>query len=324
MNIHIPPYTIGLDIGGTKIATLLVNALGQPVAQTRQPTPTGSPQALVDSIVQAIEDTLQQAQANPSHLAAIGIGIPGLVNPQTGVVQMAANLNLDNYPLGDALTAVFHTPTHIENDVRIAALGAYQYLHKTRPALQHIAYLSIGTGIAVGIVLNGRLHRGHNGMAGEIGHAISQPDGEWCKCGQRGCLETIAAGPAIARQAAALMPNINGRTPTTAEVYTAATQGNPIAQQIVQHVSQTLSHAIQWLIMASDVEYVVLGGGVAQAGPPFLQPIQADLTRYHSQSPLAQTMFHPDKLLLLPADYNAGAWGAIHLAQTGHPTPTTG
>ncbi len=308
--------TVGLDVGGTKTEALLVDEDRQPLAQTQCPTDTTSPEGVMDSIVTAVNTALEEVGIAPAQIGAIGIGVPGLVRPQDGAVQLAANLNLQEYALGEAVTAVFPAPVILENDVRLAAIGAYQHLRVQQP-IQHMAYLSIGTGIAAGVVLDGRLWRGAYGMAGEIGHIVVEPDGAICACGQRGCLETIASGPAIAGMAARLMrpnPVINL---TADNVYQAAQAGDSVAQTIVQHVSYYLSHAIQWLIMSYDVEKVVLGGGVAQSGSAFLDPILSELSRMRAESRLAETMLGADKIMLLPYGFNAGVWGAITLAQKG-------
>ncbi len=315
-----PAFAIGLDVGGTKTEALVVDQNTQIQGQAKHPTDTSH---VLQSITDAVQDALCQAGATKQQIQAIGIGIPGLVNNKTGVVNLAANLNLETYPLAEKVAAVFNAPTHLENDVRIAALGAYQYLQQNREEtavpVRHIAYLSIGTGIAAGLVLNGKLYRGATGMAGEIGHAIVDPNGVLCKCGLHGCLETVAAGPAIARQANEQMAkNKEHNSPLTAkDVYTAANNGDPLAQNIVNRVSHYLSRTIQWLIMSYDVEKVVLGGGVASAGPAFLNPILQELSQLRAQSPLAAQMLSADKIMCLPNGFNAGVWGAILLAQSG-------
>lgn len=308
-------FVVGLDVGGTKTEALVVDDNNQVLGRSRNNTDTSQPEGFLESISQTVRDALQQAGTSADRLRAIGVGVPGQVNNRTGVVLMAANLNIDTYPLAEQLTAVFHTPTLIENDVRIAALGAYRFLQKEEP-IEHMAYVSIGTGIAAGLILNGSLYRGANGMAGEIGHALIEPEGELCNCGQRGCLETVVSGPAIARQANQVMKRRDGRGLLTAEdVYAAAQDGDPEASKIVQRVTVYLSRAIQWLIMSYDVDKVVLGGGVASAGAAFLDPILEALSQLQAQSNLAKAMLGAEKLMLLPPDYNAGAWGAIYLAQ---------
>jgi glucokinase len=312
---------VGLDIGGTKTAVLIVDQQLQPRAHLIMPTETADPDRLLGGIVRAVSLALEQAaparRAEP--IAGIGVGVPGQVYPATGEVRQAVNLNLVTYPLGPALSAAFNAPCLLENDARAAAMGAYQQAQQSAP-VRHLAYLTIGTGIAAGLVLDGRLYRGAHGMAGEIGHILMEPDGARCNCGARGCLEALAAGPAIARLAAQMMPQQRGQPLTAATVYQAAAHGDPAAQRVTQRVSHYLSRAIQWLIMSYDVERVVLGGGVARAGDAFLQPILQALAGLRAQSALAEAMLPDEKVALLPPGYDAGVWGAIWLArQAAHP-----
>jgi glucokinase len=317
-------HLLGLDIGGTKTAVLLVDRKFQVVGQLTRPTVTSSPEELVAAVLSAIDETLAQAGVLVTQIGATGIAVPGLVNSRQGIVELAINLNLAAYPLGPILAGHLQTPCNLENDVRSAALGAYRYVNQ-QETLQHLAYLSIGTGIAAGVVLNGRLYKGARGMAGEIGHVIVEPDGPICVCGQAGCLEAVASGSAIARMAGEQMtlPGQtlsvdgvpNGDPALTAKaVFEAARQGDPIAAGIIQQASRYLARAIQFLIMAYDVQMVVLGGGVTHAGPALLDPILVELAALRSQSALATAMLPDDKISLLPAGYNAGAWGAIMMS----------
>lgn len=302
---------VGLDVGGTKTAALIVDPNDVVLGQVTVPTRTANPDELLTTITRAIQAALAEANATSQQIQSIGLGVPGQVNPATGIVKLAVNLNLQTFPLGPAISARFKAPTLLENDVRTAAIGAFDYLRQIEP-VQSIAYVSIGTGIAAGVVLNGRLHRGHNGMAGEIGHMTVEPNGHLCNCGLHGCLETIVAGPAIIHQMKAIDPKNN--TQSAGDVYEAATQGNPAAQTVVQRVSQHLCRAIQWLIMTYDVEKIVLGGGVTHSGDAFLAPILRELARLRQQSTLAAELLRDEKLHLIPPDYNPGVWGAVHLA----------
>lgn len=301
---------VGVDIGGTKTAALLVTHDGQVLSETALPTFSKSPEQVVYSVRRAVATVLDEAGGTVRDVAAVGAGVPGLVERDAGVVRMAANLNLEQYPLGAALSAEFNAPVLIENDVRAASVGIYQHLNVTEP-LNHLAYLSVGTGISAGVILNGQLHRGSNGMAGEIGHVVVDPGGIQCSCGQRGCVETIVAGPAIARQAARYFD----QPLTAADVYKAAAHGNADAVEIVRHVSVLLGRTIQWLVMAYDVEKVVVGGGVANSGDAFLQPILTHVAHLRTHSPLTQMMLPDSKIMLLPTGFNAGTWGALHLAR---------
>ncbi len=307
---------LGLDIGGTKTAALVVDERLNQLSAISRPTETGNPEGLVAGVIATVREALKNAQIPASELIGIGVAVPGLVDPHRGVVELAVNLNLESYPLGRALAVELGAPAYLENDVRTAAMGAYQFARQEEP-LRHLAYLSIGTGIAAGLVLSGQLYRGANGMAGEIGHIVVEPQGPMCGCGMAGCFEAVASGTAIARMGQKQM-DLGGQLITAEFVYKAASQGHEAAKAIIQQVSVYLSQAIQLLIMAYDVEKVVLGGGVTKPGPAFLEPILGQLSLLRAQSALAEAMLPATKVTILPAGYNAGVWGAIMLA-TGTP-----
>ena len=308
----VSPYWLGIDIGGTKIEVIVLNAANELIGQALTPTDTSTPKHLVESITAAATQALTSAQTDFTQVAAVGMGIPGQVNSRTGDVALAVNLNLSNYPLGRELSQQWGKPVVLENDVRAAAVGAYHHLTQPSALSPHssLVYLSLGTGIAAGVVLEGQLYRGAQGMAGEVGHIVVDPQGERCACGQTGCLETISAGPGIVRQArqAGLVVNHAG------DVYAAASH-NPIAQAIVHKVSSALCQAIQSLFMSYDVDKLVLGGGVTRAGEAFLNPIRHILAQHRAASPLVQAMLPDEKIILIPTGFNAGAWGAIALAR---------
>jgi glucokinase len=229
--------------------------------------------------------------------------------------------------VGESISAALGAPCSVENDVRVAAAGIHDHMAPDGP--RSMAYVSVGTGIAAGIILDGHLYRGAHGMAGEIGHMVVEPDGPRCQCGSHGCLEALAAGPAIANlgeEAARLHPNsaLNRHRPVTSEsVYQAARERDRAALQVTHTVGRYLALALQQLIMAYDVECIVLGGGVSRDGDAFLQPILEEIQRLRDESPLAHEMLRPDMISLLPPDYDAGTWGAVVLAArslaTTHP-----
>jgi glucokinase len=174
------------------------------------------------------------------------------------------------------------------------------------------------------VILGGRLHSGIHSMAGEIGHWIVEPNGPRCACGAQGCLEMVAAGPAIARRAqeaanGSSATRLRGQAPLTArDVYQIAGEGDAVAQAIVQQASGYLARALYQVILAYDVECVVLGGGVAHAGRAFLAPILGELERLGSESDLARMLLPPDRFALLPDGYEAGTWGGVALARDFH------
>lgn len=303
---------LAIDVGGTKIETVAVDLRGQTVAQMVTGTDNSGPEGLLESIDETARRVLAEAQATTANLLGVGLGVPGQVNPVSGVVRLAVNLNLRSFPLAMALAGRLKAPVNVENDVRLAALGLYQHLQRQQ-RLESLAYVSVGTGIAAGIVIDGQLLRGVNGMAGEIGHMVFDPQGDRCLCGLRGCLETIASGPAISRRAAAFL-TLNGQPPTAGDVFAAAADGNEQAQEVVQNCARHLARALHWLVMSYDVERVTVGGGVAKAGAAFWQPIEAELSKLREQSTLASNMLPPQRIHLLETTENPGIWGAIILA----------
>jgi glucokinase len=277
-------YLVGLDVGGTKIEAIGVDAtdVQHVLSHITLPTNVSSQTSAANSILDAVSEILAVLDQGIENVGAIGLGVPGQI--RNGVVELAVNLNMNSFPLADVLFTEFGIPIVLENDVRAAALGAYQYFVEQEP-IKNLAYLSVGTGIAAGVIIDGKLYQGSNGMAGEIGHLMIEPDGPRCNCGAFGCLEVVAAGPAYVSQAERLLqagqPSIlrDFELLSAQAIYQAAQENDSIARQVVQKNSAYLSRAIQLLIMTYDVEKVVLGGGVSHDGDGFLKPILADLAR---------------------------------------------
>ena len=321
-----PGPVVGVDIGGTKTAILVVAPTDEPggtvLARSVAPTAVGAPDRAADAIASLVASALDQAGVRAGDVAALGVGVPGRVDRERGHVTLAVNLDWHDLPLGPRLERTLGIPTFVDNDVRAAALG----LHRRRlfgPA-ESLALLAIGTGISAGVVLEGRLHRGTNGLAGEIGHAIVDPDGPRCACGNRGCFEAVAAGPAIvARTLAGWKSKRNGQPPSERErtlagaeaVYAAAGAGDEVAAEVVDSTGRAIAWGIHMLALAYDVERIVIGGGVSHAGPAFMAPIRRELDRYREASPLAAEILLPDLVQLLPVGSDAGAWGAVTLAR---------
>ncbi|MDQ7028256.1 MAG: ROK family protein, partial [Ardenticatenia bacterium] len=281
---------VGLDVGGTKTDVVLVNESGGVISAMRFPTPTGSGAHVAEGILTGVRLVLEKAGAVLEDVSAVGIGVPGQV--ESGTVRRAVNLGIEEFPLAQ------HVADHVgrevavivENDVYAAALGAYDLLSRQAP-VRHMVYLGVGTGISAGVVLAGDLYRGAHGMAGEIGHVVVDPEGEPCNCGARGCLETVASGPALARQAKAAVAagratRLGDLRPLDAPaVFRAAREGDSVALKIVERGGYYLAKAVQWLLLCYDVDKVVLGGGLAHEGA-FIS-----ITRYVSEFPYPYSSF---------------------------------
>jgi glucokinase len=317
---------VGVDIGGTKTAILVTASDGTVQARTVAPSAVGRPDRAADAIAALVLAALADASAAPEDVIALGVGVPGRVDRDRGHVTLAANLDWHDLPLGPRLEARLGIPTIVENDVRAAALG----LHRRRlfGSVESLALLSVGTGISAGVVLDGVLHRGSLGLAGEIGHAIIEPGGPRCACGNRGCFEAVAAGPAIvARTLSGRAARRNGlgsaaatesdeRQLTGADaVFAAAAAGDEVAAAVIEATGRAIAWGIHLLALAYDVERIVLGGGVSHAGEPFMAGIRRELDRYRAASPLAAEVLRPDLVHLLPPGADAGVWGAVTIAR---------
>jgi glucokinase len=314
----------GVDVGGTKVSALVVDGSNTVRGRAVRPM-AGRSDSGVEPVVGAVRAALEAAGAAPASLAAIGIGVPGRIDAAAGVVGLATNLGWQDLPLAALIEDQLGVPTSVENDVGLAAAGLVD--QPVAGGARSLAYVAIGTGIGAGLVLHGRLHRGDRGMAGEIGHVIVEPDGAECRCGQRGCLETVVSGPHIARRAVAA--GFTSSEPVTSKtVYEAAAGGNPIARTVADETGRALARAVAGLILTCDLDLVLLGGGVTSAGAPFLDPVLAELDRLRSASTLVAALIPAGAVRALPPDFEPVAWGGVALARrharAGSQGPTAG
>lgn len=261
---------IGVDIGGTKIAAGLVDSTnGEEVYTLKTATPKDGNKSILNAMGDLIEKLLAAA---PDRVMGIGVGIPGVVNRDQGVALAADNLNYNNMPVSQYIGERFNMSAYLENDTNAGILGEKWFGHCR--GLKHIVYLTIGTGVGGGLILNGDLYIGR-GNAGEIGHMIAQPDGELCVCGVHGCLEALASGSAIAKLAIAklkegglssMCDKLAVEKIITAEgVINAARSGDRLALEVMEDVGRYLALNLVSLVRLLDPEAIIIGGGVSQA-----------------------------------------------------------
>jgi glucokinase len=226
---------------------------------------------------------------------------------ERGSVKHAVNLGVDGdwVLVGDLLTERLGVPVLVENDVNAAALGAV-----TLSGKQDLVYLSIGTGLAAGIVLGGRLRRGDHGAAGEIGHVPVDPGGLACQCGQRGCLETLASGRALATA----WPESD--LPAAQAVFGAAGVGDERAIAVRDRFAAGVADAVRVLSLTVDPQTVVLGGGVSQVGEPLRLAVAAALRAQAATSPFLASLALADRLRVVPTGYPVAAVGAALLGRS--------
>jgi predicted NBD/HSP70 family sugar kinase len=292
---------VGIDIGGTKTDAVAIGPDGALVHTLRLPTGFGA-ESVLETAVAAITELTRISGESIDSFASIGIGIPGAVDRESGRVAHAVNLGLEGLDLGIELERRIGRAVRVENDVNAAALGAFHLLEKD-PA-HSMAYLNLGTGLAAGLVLAGELWRGSRGVAGEIGHIPVDPSGPVCPCGQRGCLELMASGSAIARDWPTDDP-----MPVRA-LFDAADAGDPAAIVVRTRFVENVAAAVRVLVLTVDVDSVVIGGGLSSLGDELLADVRGVLRGWADDSAFLAMLELPGRVHLLPRDFPAAAVGA--------------
>lgn len=293
---------LGIDIGGTKTAAVIIDADGS--VGNEQSTPTGfGPEAVVESTVSTVLRMAASAGMPVAGFESIGIGIPGAVDSDAGSVSHAVNLGLDALAIGPVLAERLGVPVRIENDVNAAAVGAYHLL-SPNAEYKAMAYLNLGTGLAAGLVLDGQLWQGARGIAGEIGHIPVDPEGVLCACGQRGCLETVASGSSLLRSWPTEDPQ-----PAHA-LFTAADAADPAALRVKQRFVESVAAAVRVLVLTVGVDAVVIGGGLSGLGDRLANDVRSVLAHWSDTSPFIASLGMERCVHVIPAGYPAAAVGA--------------
>lgn len=311
---------VGVDIGGTKVAAVVARRSGQVLQHIAVPTELGSDKATVDCILQAIGAVIDTGRISPQAIAAIGLGAPGRVVPEEGSWSGSTNVRLTSppVPLVALVEERFGRPTFIDNDVKAGALGEHRF--GASKGLQHTVYLSVGTGIAAGIIVDGRLYRGVS-AAGEIGHAPVERNGPRCHCGTHGCLEMMASGASIVRRGRSALQSgrdtVIGRLAngdpeaiTGKMVTQAAAQGDPVALEIMEETASYLAMGVLIAFRAYDPQRLVLAGGVARAGDIILDPLRRAVDRQTG----GRSSTYVERLSLSELGEQAGVLGAVAVA----------
>ena len=287
-------WIVGVDLGGTNVVVGLVPIEGGEVLGLRT-LPTESNRGakfVVDRIVHMVDDAIAEvAEAHGTTRAAIagvGIGSPGPLNRKTGTVINTPNLGWRNFPLRDLIANAVKLPCTLDNDANCATYGEW-WLGAGRGTKTLVGF-TLGTGIGGGIVLNGEIYHGCSDVAGEIGHMTIDSNGRKCKCGNYGCLEQYASGPAIALRAvegieagaeSLLEEMVDGKLDdvTAATVYEAAVLGDPYATEVMKDTAKFLGSGVASIINILNPQMVVIAGGVTRAGDHLFVPLIAEVRR---------------------------------------------
>lgn len=302
---------IGIDVGGTKIAGVLLaeaadgDARPTLLAERSIPARPGAEQ-LVDDVVSVVEALTEGAPAG-ADITTIGIGTPGMVDAATGAVENIANLDIVRVELGGEVARRTGIPTRVENDVNAAALGAAAMLPTADDAKGTVVFLNLGTGLAVGVIRGGELDHGYSNNVGEIGHIPVEPHRWACACGQRGCLETAASGGAATR----LWPQDNPPMPAIiAKANNPASPDHAQAVETLDTIVSAIADAIDVVAVTIDPRSIIIGGGMAKTGRPLLESITAELHRREEPSRFIASLHLADRLSLTDPDQPVGAIGA--------------
>lgn len=272
---------IGIDLGGTNIAAGIVREDGKIVVQSSVPTLSQRPtDEIVKDMVFLSKQLIKDAELELNDIEAVGIGCPGTINFETGEVIYSNNIKMEHYMLAKEFQKYLNLPVKIDNDANCAAMGEYIVSGNNVPIFM---FITLGTGVGSGLILNGKVFRGFNGAASEAGHITLVSGGEPCTCGKRGCWETYASVTALIRQTKVAMEKnpeslmqeiakaegkISGRTS-----FDAAKQGDKAAQAVVKQYAQYVADGIVSVENVLQPDIISVGGGISREGEYLLQPV---------------------------------------------------
>ena len=283
-------YVLGVDLGGTNIVTGAVCHDGTEVLGVRsEPTrPEEGADAVVERIIRLCRESVEAAGLGMDRIAGVGIGSPGPLDREQGLVLVTPNLGWKNYPLRDKVAGPLGLKGALDNDANCAVYG--EWWMGAAKGSKYLVGLTIGTGIGGGIVIDGRIYHGASDAAGEIGHTTIDSTGRRCKCGNYGCIEAYASGPNIAARAiegieagteSSIPSYVGGNlaSVTAQTVYQAAHDGDEYAEEVVKETARFLGAGVANLINIFNPDTVVILGGVTLAGDALFDPLRVEVNR---------------------------------------------
>jgi glucokinase len=287
-------YVIGVDLGGTNIVVgaMPLDGTREYGVRSEQTHSELGPDSVIERIGRMIDEVIATTEmetgAARRDFIGVGIGAPGPLDREHGIVIVTPNLGWRDFPLRDRVSARVKLPATLDNDANCATVG--EWWRGAAVGARNVVGMTIGTGIGGGLILEGKLYHGSSDVAGEVGHTTIDPTGRRCKCGNYGCLEAYASGPAIAQRAtealaggeASLLRQLiqDDMSRMTARiVYDAATLGDPLAVEVVRETARFLGTGVANLLNIFNPDVVVLAGGVAAAGDALFEPLRAEVRR---------------------------------------------
>lgn len=321
-------FSIGIDLGGTKVAGILVNSENEIITEIKLNTQCKEQSTVIERIKAIISQLLAESEVSPHNLTGIGLGVAGHVNAEQGTIIYCPNLPIKNLHLKGLLQKEYNIPVFIENDANAAAIGEKHFgLAKNN---ENFVCVTLGTGIGAGIFINGSIYRGPTGSAGELGHMILDfsHDAPLCGCGNRGCFEALASGTAIARKAKeifAIHPDsllsswvgIDGEI-TAQLVVNMARKGNRFALKILKDTANIIGIGFANIVNLFNAEKIIVTGSLVEAEDLILKPA-IKITMQRAFSTNAKVV----NIVKSELNNKAGVLGAAALAIQGHIKDTT-
>lgn len=304
-------WVVGVDIGGTNLVVGLIPVEGgAPMGlRSRATNPERGADACVDDIVRmaeaAIEETLAEYGGSRADVVGVGIGCPGPLDLDAGVVIATPNLGWTDYPIRDRISNPLRLSATLDNDANCATYG--EYWQGAGRGVKNLVGVTLGTGIGGGVILDGRIARGASGSAGELGHTTIDFTGRRCACGNYGCLEAYASGPNIAARAreglevgyeSVLTELVDGDLErlTALTVYEALVLGDEYAHEVMRETAKILGAGIANIVNLLNPEVVVVVGGVTRAGDHLFVPLRSEVRRRAFASAVAACRILPGEL----------------------------
>jgi len=281
---------LGIDLGGTKVLTGVINSRGKVVSCDRDITPVAKGQdAVVRTICESADRSVNGAGASVTDLVAAGIGIPGPSNPRTGILFTSPHLpGWCDVPIRSIMEEALGIKAFLINDANAAAVGELHF--GAARGARNMIYITVSTGIGSGVIIDGEIYTGSNGTAGELGHMTIDDNGPRCNCGNNGCWESVASGTALAREArkrinegarTSILDYVGGEVEqvTAKVIHQAAQDDDSLAKELIQHSAYYLGVGLANLLNIFNPEVIVIGGGLSNMGDRLLQPAYKEAER---------------------------------------------
>jgi len=284
-------FSVGIDLGGTNIAVGVVDKKGNILAKVSIPTENSRNHGeIIADMAKASKDAIEKAGLNVSDIDGIGIGSPGTVDSENGIIVYANNLKFENVPMRQELGSHIDLPVYISNDANCAALGETSDAGAAK-GYKNVVLITLGTGVGGGIIIDGKIYEGNYSAGAELGHSLMVLDGEMCTCGRKGCWEAYASATALVRQTKSAMQNdrnsimweltkgeINNAGGRTA--FDASRKGDESGLKVVNNYIKYVSEGLVDMINIFRPEIVLLGGGVSNEGEYLFSPVREYVGKY--------------------------------------------